>query len=295
MSKIIGLQDGFEKKFEDKVYDTIDRYKLFTKKDKVLVACSGGKDSTAVLYILKKRGYNVQAITIDALIGNYTKKNLENLKGFCKSIGVKLHVISFRDEFGSSLCYIRQSLASKGIKLRSCTICGILKRYLINKSAKRLKADYVATGHNLDDEAQSVMMNLLRNNLEVGARSGPKPGLKRIESGRNFVQRVKPLYLCQEKDVKRYSMLMRFPVQYSPCPCRHDAYRNKIRKMLDELEKGDKCVKFNIVSSFNSILPSLKIKYGGGIQSTCKTCREPARGDECNTCKILKALKSKRA
>ncbi|MCX6707314.1 MAG: phosphoadenosine phosphosulfate reductase family protein [Candidatus Woesearchaeota archaeon] len=294
----------FQDEFESKVSDTIKRFRLFTKKDRILVACSGGKDSTAVLYILNKLGYNVQALTIDALIGNYTKQNLENLKKFCRQNKIKLHIISFRDEFGNSLCYIRQTLASKGIRLRSCTICGILKRYLINKAAKRLKADYVATGHNLDDEAQSVMMNLLRNNLEVGARIGPKTGVMKKESRKSFVQRVKPLYLCSEKDVKKYSMRMDFPVNYSPCPCRHDAYRNKVRKILDRLEKagesekrqggGSQNIKFNIISSFIDIAPMLKDKYSGGIQRYCRICKEPSKGEECNTCKLLMVLRSKK-
>ncbi|MBU0535839.1 MAG: TIGR00269 family protein [Nanoarchaeota archaeon] len=280
-------KNRFIREFENKVEDTIKKYHLFTKKDKVLVACSGGKDSTAVLHILKKRGYIVQAITIDALIGNYTQKNLENLKQFCKENGVKLHIISFRDAFGKSLCYIRQTLASKGTKLRSCTICGILRRYLINKAAKRLNADYLVTGHNLDDEAQSVMMNLLRNQLEVGSRLGPKTGSKRLTSSGIFVQRVKPLYYTTEKDVIIYSKIMKFPVNYSPCPCRTSSYRNKVRMLLDRLEKSDPKIKLNIVRSFSTIIPELRKKHGNGVQAFCKKCREPSKGDLCNTCNIL--------
>ena len=82
------------KKTEKTVANTIRRFSLFTKKDKILVACSGGKDSTAALYILKKLGYPVEAITVDALIGNYTKKNIENIKNFCKQHSIPLHIIS---------------------------------------------------------------------------------------------------------------------------------------------------------------------------------------------------------
>lgn len=281
----------FVNRFEKKVEETIKKHRLFTKKDKVIVACSGGKDSTAVLYILKKLGYSIQAITVDVLIGNYTKKNLENLKMFCRENKVELHIISFRNEFGSSMCYIRQALASKGTNLRSCTICGILRRYLINKAARKLNADYVATGHNLDDEAQSIIMNLLRNNLEVGARLGPKTGIERKERKKSFVQRTKPLYFCQEKDAIRYSRLMKFPVNYAPCPCRTDSYRNKVRKMLDRLEKTDKDIKPNIVNSFLGVLPMLKRQYSGREQAYCKMCGEPSRGDICNTCSILEKLR----
>ena len=59
----------FIKNFEFKVKNTIKKFRLLDKKDKVLVACSGGKDSTVVLYILKKLNYNVEAITIDTGLG----------------------------------------------------------------------------------------------------------------------------------------------------------------------------------------------------------------------------------
>ncbi|MBD3313315.1 TIGR00269 family protein [Candidatus Woesearchaeota archaeon] len=286
-------EEEFTEIFEKKVVDTILKNRLFTKKDRVLVACSGGKDSTALLYILKKRGYNVQAITVDAKIGNYTQKNLENLKRFCEENNVKLHEISFRKEFGSSLCHIRQILQSRGAKLRSCTICGVLRRYLLNKAAKRLRADYVATGHNLDDEAQAVMMNLLRNNLITGARVGPKTGTSTRRP--HFVQRVKPLSMCSEKDVENYSKIREFPVNYMPCPCRHDAYRNKIRKMLDRIEKDMPRVKQNIIISFSKELAALRKRYSDGVQEYCIECGEPSRSDKCGTCTILSLLKPSEA
>src|SRR3989344_3956873 len=166
--------NSFEIEFERKVLDTIDKYNLFTNKDKILVACSGGKDSTAILYILKKYDFNVAAITVDALIGNYTKENLKNLEGFCRDNNIKLYKISFREKFGRSLCYIKSMLAKNGIRMKSCSICGVLRRYLINKEARKLKPKCVVTGHNMDDEAQSIMMNMLRNRLLLSARIGPR-------------------------------------------------------------------------------------------------------------------------
>ena len=125
----------FKKNFEKKVKDTIKKYMLFTKKEKIAVAVSGGKDSTVLLHLLKKNGYNVEAITVNALIGKYTDKNLENIKKFCNDLGVRLHVVSFRDEVGSSMCYLKSVLNSKGVKIKSCSVCGILRRYLITKKA----------------------------------------------------------------------------------------------------------------------------------------------------------------
>jgi len=278
-------KSSFEKEFEKKVLDTIDKYNLFTKKDNILVAASGGKDSTTILYILKKYGFNVSAITIDSLIGNYTKQNLKNLEKFCKEIDVKLYKINLRDKFGGSVCYIRTVLNKKGVKMKSCSICGVLRRYLLNKEARKIKPNCIVTGHNLDDEAQSIIMNLLRNNLELSARLGPKTG---ISKDKRFVPRVKPLYFCSEKDVARYSKIKKFDVNYKPCPCRTDSFRKKIIDLLTNLGKKDPEISENIISNFLKTLPKLKGSYQTDEEiAFCKSCGEPSRGKICNTCQII--------
>ena len=92
---------------EDRVKSTIDEFDLIKEADKVLVAVSGGKDSTTALYILNKLGYDAQALIIDQLLGEYSKKNLDNIRGFCRENGIVLHVVHMRDEYGCSVCYMK--------------------------------------------------------------------------------------------------------------------------------------------------------------------------------------------
>ncbi len=283
------MTNMFIKKIENKVKKTIKDYKLCNKKEKILVACSGGKDSTTILYILKKLGYNVEAITVNAVIGNYSQKSLDNLVAFCKKHSVVLHLLSFRDEFGYSLCYLRKVINSKGHKLKSCTICGVLRRYLLNRKVRKLKASKIVTGHNLDDEAQAVMMNFLRGSLELNARMGPMTGIVRHSS---FVPRIKPLYFCTENEVERYSKLMKFPVSYKECPCRTDVYRNMVRKELNKLEKTDADVKANIIKSYLKLLPKLKKHFKAVKEpNNCNMCGEPAKKEVCQSCNILGLVK----
>jgi len=272
----------FIKDFEKKVLSTIRKFNLIGKTDKILVAVSGGKDSTAVLYILKKYFKNIEAITINAYIGAYSKKNLENITNFCKESKIKLHTISFRKEFGKSLCYIRSALKSKGINLNSCAICGILKRYLLNKKALQLKATKLVTGHNLDDEVQSFMINFIRNNLEASVRLGPISP----DTTKKFVPRIKPLYFTEEKDVKTYSKILNFPVLYERCPCSFDSYRRFIGLSLNKLEKTNPKLKLNIINYFlkNKKTQSSTMQY-------CTNCSQPSKSELCRTCQILNALK----
>lgn len=292
--------EHFRNYFEKKVKRTIKKFDLFSRKDRLGVAVSGGKDSTVILYVLKKLGYDVKAITVDAVIGNYTRKNLENLKKVCKKYKIKLHEISFRKEFGCSLCFIKSVVQTKGLNYSSCMICGVLRRYLLNKYAKKLKFDCLVTGHNLDDEAQAFVMNVFRNDLILAKRQGPVTGSGKIKDKKSksnvFVKRVKPLYLCTEKETIKYSKLMNFPVNYAKCPCSAGAYRAKYREMLDRFEKKFPPTKHNIIQFFLRTINVMKekdvdkeIKIG-----KCKQCKEPCANTICKRCEILNALKEKK-
>ncbi len=275
--------------FEKKVRNTIRKYQLFSKNDKIAVAVSGGKDSTVCLYVLKKLGYDVEGITIDAAIGNYTKQNLENLKQVCEKYNIKLNVVSFRDEFGMGLCYLRSLLKSNGYEYSSCMLCGILKRYLLNQHSKKLKFDKLVTGHNLDDEAQSFTMNIFRNDFKQAKRQGPVAGMFKSSK---FVSRVKPLYHIKEEEAERFSKIMKFPVNYDICPCSVGAYRRIYKNILDEFEKDHPNVKYNIVNFQNS-LKTLAQNVEGESKKVgeCSKCGEPASQSVCKTCTIFNQLK----
>ncbi|MFW6311871.1 MAG: ATP-binding protein, partial [Nanoarchaeota archaeon] len=225
----------FQNYMENKVRKTIRKFKLINKaKHKVGIAVSGGKDSSTLLFILKKLGYKIEAITVNANIGNYSKQNLKNLEEFCEKLNIKLHTISFREEYGFALCYIRDVLKQKGYDYQSCVICGVLRRKIINKYSKKLGFDLLATGHNMDDEAQSILMNIFRNDTKRIYRGGPISGITR---DKKFVTRIKPLYQISESEITKYSKLKKFPVKYERCPCSTEAFRMEFRNILEPYTK----------------------------------------------------------
>lgn len=282
------MNQGSVGKFERKVSDTIKRYRLAGKRDKIIVACSGGKDSTTTLYMLRKLGYDVEAFTIDLNIGRWSDMNPENIKGFCDELGVKLHVVSMRAEYGCSICYIRSGIQSRK-KLGNCSICGVIKRWMLNKYARELKATKLATGHNLDDEAETVLMTLFKGNPEIIMGTGP------INAGtkdRKFVPRIKPLYFCTNEEVRNYSRAMRFPVLYDPCPCSVGTYRRRIRSWLAGMARKDPDLKATFVNNFLDVLQGLREdRKPGKRMRYCSLCQEPSRNDICKRCQMLDIMK----
>ncbi len=284
--------------FEDKVFKTIKKYNLISRKDVICVAVSGGKDSLTVLYLTQKymREYhmpltNLNALVIDEGIEGYREHTIDDLKVFCEKHSIPLTIIQAKEEFGYTLDEAIPIIKQKEGK-KPCNICGVWRRYLLNKYAKKMQATKVITGHNLDDEAQAIMMNIFKANTKLAAHLGPQSGL---EEHSEFVQRVKPLYFCLEKETKLYSLLMKFQVAFAECPNAAEGLRAHVRDMLNDFEAQYSGTKQSIINSYLDILPLLKDrakqKASEPLQK-CVTCAEPSNGKICNACKIVEAMKS---
>lgn len=270
----------FIENFEKKVKRTIKKYNLIGRKDKIAVAASGGKDSTTALNLIKKffPHSKVEAIAIDEGIPGYREHTLSDLRKFCRKQKIKLNVYSYKKEFGNTLeRIIKKSSESP------CRTCGILRRYILNKKSKGFTK--LVTGHNLDDEAQSVVMNIFKANVKLMGRQGPKTGVIKNEK---FVQKVKPLYFCHQKEVAVYALLNKFPVRFAECPHAEDSYRSKIRDLLNDFEFQHKGTKNSIISSFLRMRERLKSQEFDNVEY-CIKCGEVAEQGVCAACIIKNA------
>jgi uncharacterized protein (TIGR00269 family) len=279
----------FMKSVEQRVRATINRYKLFDPEDRIVIAISGGKDSQVLATIIAKvekdfPGATLSALIVDEGVPGYRDFGLRRSKELCDELGIELTTTSFKELFGYSLPEIVSIAEQKGVSLGACTFCGILRRRAINVKAKELGATKVATGHNLDDEAQTALMNLLRGDVVRLLRLGPKP----VEEFPGFVPRVKPLRYIPEKETTLYAYFKGYPLYEVECPYVRESMRDEIRSILNEIEGRHPGTKYAIVRAadrLSAMGASLKVRVG-----SCKYCGEPTSRDVCRACELLEVL-----
>lgn len=255
--------------------------------DVVAVALSGGKDSVTLLRVLcriEKRYPHAKlaAVTIDEGISGYRDEAISISAGLCRDLGVEHYVTSFAELFGITM----DRIASEQTELQPCSYCGVLRRKALNEAARRVGATKLATGHNLDDEAQTALLNVMHGNVERMVRVSVSP--QRALAG--FVPRIKPLSSVPERETMLYAYTTGSRFQSIACPHGNGALRGDIRAMLNKLEFKHPGLKYTICSSLDKLSESIvAAKLRRRIRS-CILCGSPTPNEVCEACAMLKSL-----
>jgi len=269
---------------EHRVSGTIASQKQIVPGDCVAVALSGGKDSTALLLLLHRlfKSHNdirFVAVTVDEGIDGYREATIRSAEGLARRLGVKHITVSFRELFGDSLDTIL-----KDRETQACSICGILRKKALVKGAERAGATKLATGHNLDDEAQSVLMNVLRGDLMRLVRNSG------ADSGGRFIPRVKPLMYVQEKEIATYLVLQGIWSELPECPYAIHALRREVRSVLSGFEYRHPGTMLRLMENKKMIEAAFLGKTGGEPVGHCRECGDPCSGETCQLCQLRHSL-----
>lgn len=259
---------------------TIAKGKMLNKDDRIAVAVSGGKDSMVLLHLMhklsKKLPMQLVAVTIDEGIEGYRDKSMDVVKEYAASLGIEHRIFRFENEFDVTI----DKLVEGDSSIKSCTYCGVFRRSLLNKAAREVGADKLAVGHNLDDEAQSVLMNVMRGDI------------KRMnllsKSSELFVRRIKPLKNVPEKEIVAYAIINNIPYFDGECPNSFNNARRDVQTMLNDMEQKYPGTKSNIINFYRK-LPSTEIKT---VPMLCTRCGEPSSHEICKACELLEKVKS---
>ena len=151
----------FRRSIEERVRRTVTRYEMLTHNDHIALAVSGGKDSLTLLNILVKleRKFpqsKLTAVCVDEGIEGYRDEALLLAAKECERLGVNQLTVSYKELFGTTT----DELVKLSLGKTPCSYCGVLRRKAINRAAIMVDATKIATAHNLDDETQTVLLNI---------------------------------------------------------------------------------------------------------------------------------------
>ena len=267
--------------FERYLERTIKAFRMFSRKEKILVAVSGGKDSLTLWQALTSLGYEADGLFICLGIeeDSFSLLSRRAVEAMAERLGRPLHIVDMKTELGFTIPDLKKKTR------KYCSMCGTVKRYYLNLLAKRLGYTVIATGHNLDDEASSLLGNLLNWNLKYLAKKYPV-----LPEEHGFVRKVKPLCRFPAREIRTYAEIRKLPYLSESCPLSEDATRPFYAEMMDELEEKAPGTKLRFYLDYlrkaRPLFAEKKEEFLERELITCETCGEPAVSSPCLVCRL---------
>ncbi len=266
----------------------IKKYNMFTRNEKVLVAVSGGKDSLALWDILTRLGYNADGLYLGLGIDggiNYSEESHRLTDEFARKNGLKLHVVDVEKEYGYSIPVLSQ-ISHRGFE-KPCSVCGLTKRHEMNRIARDLGYDVLATGHNLDDEAAVLFGNTLQWAPDYLLRQGPV-----LPSAEGLARKVKPLCRFYEREMTAYSIARGIEYIYEECPFADGSTQVFYKESLNQLENVRPGTKLTFYLRFLEARQSGELFIQRDSKQAhihpCEKCGQPTSAPQlCSFCRMF--------
>lgn len=279
------FREYVERRVKQEIRRELDLSKAATK---IAVGLSGGKDSSTTLLLLHeylglRPDVTLEAITVDEGIAGYRPPSLESAKALCASLGVAHHVVAYRETQGFEM----DRVVHVDPDAIPCSYCGVFRRHALNEKAREIGADFLATGLNLDDTAESILMNVARGDVERLARLGPHEHVQR-----GLVPRLQPLRMVPELEVYLYAYLRKIPFHDAECPYAARAQRGRFKEILHRLESESPGTRHAIVRGYDELRPLLQSAWPAAALRACSACGEPTVHELCKACELRQRLEA---
>ncbi|KAF2465608.1 adenine nucleotide alpha hydrolases-like protein [Lindgomyces ingoldianus] len=230
--------------FETEIHHTITTNTLFYRGERIAIGASGGKDSTVLASVLKtlneRYDYGVELIllSIDEGIKGYRDDSLETVKRNAKQYDMPLTILGYDELYGWTMDQVVEQVGKKG----NCTYCGVFRRQALDRGAARLGVRHVVTGHNADDVAETVLMNLLRGDLPRLSRTtsivtSTPSAVSSDPNSHTNIKRSKPLKYAYEKEIVLYAHHKNLDYFSTECIYSPEAFRGSARALIKNLER----------------------------------------------------------
>ena len=272
--------------------------------DTWVIGLSGGKDSVVLTHILDETfaadpRVELVALSIHEGIEGYRDESLAACRELTADRDLRHEVVSYAEEFDVRMDEVVEDDPKN---MSACAYCGVFRRDILSRYAADLGADKLLTGHNLDDEAETALMNFLEGDINqiaqqfdasLGPFEGAANGRTRGET-EAFVPRAKPLRDVPEKEVALYARFRSLPAHITECPHAEEAFRGEVQQLLYDLEERHPGTRHSIMAGYEELAALAASEHRGGSPDfeECAECGSPTTGDRCRKCGLLAALEA---
>ncbi|MER3458402.1 MAG: TIGR00269 family protein [Chloroflexota bacterium] len=278
----------------------IEKYRMFGPDDRILVAVSGGKDSLSLWDVLLRLDYKADGLYIGLGIDGgiaYSAQSYEKVLKFYEDRvkahpGIRLEVVDVARLYGASVPEAAH-ISNRG-RGKPCSVCGLIKRHIMNRMAYDGGYDALATGHNLDDEVAVLMQNTLH--WQTGYLARQAPVLEATHPG--LARKVKPFCRFYERETAAYALLRGIDYIYEECPYAEGSNTIYYKELLNQLESARPGAKLQFYLSF------LEAKESGlfdavrdeVVLNPCAKCGQPTSAPgECAFCRLWERVNAYKA
>jgi uncharacterized protein (TIGR00269 family) len=268
-------RDCFLRHVRTQVERAIDAHDMLGPEDRVLVAVSGGKDSLALWDVLLELGYRADGLYLGLGIGDYSTRSGEVVRAFARERGATLIEVDLAEAYGFDV----PTAGRKGSR-STCAVCGLSKRYVFNRAARENGYGVIATGHNLDDEAATLLGNTLRWQTDYIARQFPV-----LPAEEGFARKVKPLYRLSELETAAYAFLRGIEYVVEECPLVAGNTQLRYKEAMNRLEATSPGTKAQFFLSYLDRAAPLFATQDVAELRPCERCDQPTTGRFCAFCR----------
>ncbi|HNS14256.1 MAG TPA: ATP-binding protein [Syntrophorhabdaceae bacterium] len=272
-------EEDFIAFLEKRVSTTIKKYRLIDEADKPVVAVSGGKDSLSLWYMMNRLGYAADGIYVDLGIEGYSERSLEKIMQMADMLQRKAYIFHVRNALQKGIDGV-----AKVIRRPTCSACGTIKRYIMNRICIEKGRTVLATGHNLDDEASALFGNVLywkkeylwKKNVVLEAKED------------HLAKKIKPFFLCSEREIAAYAIMKGIDYIYEECPFSKDAKTLVYKGILNRIEESSPGTKIMFVKGYLNVVKEKGDEKEDGREGRyCQQCGYPTFSDKCSFCRLL--------
>lgn len=284
--KLALCADHYTEWLPEQVQRFIEKYKMFTADDKILVAVSGGKDSLGLWDILNRLGYKTDGLYIglgiDGKVG-YSEESRHLSEKFAAQHDLTLQIVDVDDTYGATIPEL--AVISNRGHGKPCSVCGLSKRYIMNRAAWDGGYSVLVTGHNLDDEVAVLMQNTLNWAGGYLVRQAPvlpasRPGLAR---------KAKPLCRVYEREMAAYAIVRGIDYIYDECPHAVGSTTIYYKDVLNQMEEKRPGAKLQFYLGFLQAKQSGLFALGASQPDlhACDKCGQPTTAPgQCSFCRM---------